>query len=120
VSDRVYKHCYNGGVLTPSTALAMFNARAAQIDRAVVAESARWGDSKTATPLTRANWLAACNNVRTGYIPNRTTNLISQLRNAGWYPAFDPPLFSKRGGTVTAGSTVTLSFGASTPGGSTS
>ena len=119
VADRVYRHCFNNGVLTPATALAMFNARTAEIDRAVVAESARWGDSKTATPLTRDNWLNACNNVRGGFIPGRTTNLISQMRAIGWYPAFDPPVFSQRGGTVAPGASITLSFAVGTPGGST-
>ena len=118
VADRVYKHCYNGGVLTPATALAMFNARTAQIDRAVVAESARWGDSKTGTPLTRANWLNACNNVRNGFLPGRAATLVSQMRAIGWYPAFDPPLFSLRGGTVTSGTTITLTAAAGTPAGS--
>jgi hypothetical protein len=118
VADRVFKHCFNNGVLTPTTALAMFNARAAQIDRAVVAESARWGDSKTGTPLTRANWLNACNNVRNNYLPNRTSVLVSQLRSAGWYPSFDPPIFSQRGGLVTSGANIMLTYGAGTPGGS--
>ncbi|MEO7318284.1 MAG: lamin tail domain-containing protein, partial [Chthoniobacteraceae bacterium] len=118
-ADRLFKHCYNNGVLTPATALTMFNARTAQIDRAVVAESARWGDSKTATPLTRDNWLSACANVRNNFLPGRTAVLIAQMRALGWYPAFDPPVFSQRGGTVTAGTAITLTFAAGTPGGST-
>ena len=119
VADRLFKHCYNNGVLTPATALTMFNARTAQIDRAVVGESARWGDSKTATPLTRDDWLNACNNVRSNFLPGRTAVLIAQMRALGWYPAFDPPVFSQRGGTVTAGTAIVLTFAAGTPGGST-
>lgn len=119
VADRIYKHCFNGGVLTPTTALAMFNARAAQLDRAIVAESARWGDSKTGTPFTRANWLNACNNVRNSFLPSRTANLVAQLRSAGWYPAFEPPVFSMRGGTVPTGTNVTLTVAPGTPAGST-
>ena len=118
VADRVYKHCYNSGVLTPATALAMFKTRTTQIDRAVVGESARWGDSKVAVPYTRDNWVTACNNVRANFIPSRTSNLVAQLRTQGWYPAFDPPVFSVRGGTVTSGTAITLTFAAGTPGGS--
>lgn len=118
-ADRTYKHCFNGGVLTPSRALEIFNARTAQMDRAVVGESARWGDSKSATPFTRATWLAACENVRSGFIPGRTAVLLSQLRAKGWYPSFDPPIFSKRGGSIVAGTNITLTFAANTPAGST-
>jgi hypothetical protein len=119
VADRVYRHCYNDGVLTPARALSMFNARAAEIDRAIVAESARWGDSKTNgnPPFTRANWLNACNAPR-NFISARTPILINQLRTAGWYPTFDPPVFSLRGGTVTSGASVTLTLAPGTPGGS--
>lgn len=119
VADRVYKHCYNNGVLTPAAALAMFNARADQIDRAVVAESARWGDSKTngGAPFTRDHWLNACNNVRNNFIPGRTGVLISQLRSNGWYPTFDPPVFSQRGGTLSPGTNITLSLPPNAPGG---
>jgi hypothetical protein len=118
-ADRTYKHCFNNGVLTPATALAIFNARAAQMDRAVVGESARWGDSKVVTPFTRATWLAACDGVRGSFIPGRTAVLLSQLRAKGWYPSFDPAVFSQRGGTIVAGSSITLTFAANTPAGST-
>lgn len=118
-ADRTYKHCFNDGVLTPTRAMEIFNARAAQMDRAVVGESARWGDSKTTTPYTRDTWLAACNTVRSGFIPGRTAVLISQLRAKGWYPSFDPPVFSQRGGSVAAGTNVTLTFAPGTPAGST-
>lgn len=119
VADRLYRHCYNGGVLTPAVATALFDARKAEIDRAVVAESARWGDSKVGIPLTRDdNWLPAINRVRSEFFPNRTAVLISQFRTLGWYPSFDPPVFSPRGGLVAPGSSVTVTAGAGTPGGS--
>jgi hypothetical protein len=118
-ADRTYRHCFNNGVLTPAKALEIFNARAAQMDRAVVGESARWGDSKSATPFTRSTWLAACDTVRSSFIPGRTNVLLSQLRAKGWYPSFDPPVFSQRGGAVVAGSNITLTFAPNTPAGST-
>ncbi|HET6407095.1 MAG TPA: chitobiase/beta-hexosaminidase C-terminal domain-containing protein, partial [Chthoniobacteraceae bacterium] len=118
-ADRTFKHCFNDGVLTAAKALEIFNSRAAQMDRAVVGESARWGDSKSATPFTRATWLAACEGVRSGFIPGRTAVLLNQLRAKGWYPAFDPPVFSQRGGSVVAGSSITLTFAPNTPAGST-
>ncbi|MFN0069770.1 MAG: lamin tail domain-containing protein, partial [Limisphaerales bacterium] len=48
--DRVHWHFFNGGALTTARARALYLARRDQIDSAVVAESARWGDAKRATP----------------------------------------------------------------------
>lgn len=45
VADRVQMHFFGGGVLTPSKAAARFSARMAEINFAVAAESARWGDA---------------------------------------------------------------------------
>jgi hypothetical protein len=118
-ADRTFKHCFYNGVLTPTRALEVFNARAGQMDRAVVGESARWGDSKVTTPYTRDTWVAACNNIRSGFIPGRTAVLLNQLRAKGWFPSFDPAVFSQRGGSVVAGSSVTLTFAVNTPAGST-
>jgi len=118
-TDLVYKHMANGGVLTPTGALAIFNARATEIDRAVVGESARWGNAKTANALTRdGNWAPAISNVRSNYLPARTNAVLTQFRNRGWYPSFDPPVWSQRGGTVAAGASITLSPPANAPGGS--
>ena len=116
-ADRVYRHMANNGVLTPTGATAIFDARKAEIDRAVVAESARWGDSKTNPPLTRDHWLAAINNVRGNFLPGRTNVVIGQLRTRGWYPAFDPPVLGPRGGLLAPGTSVTVIAGSGTPGG---
>jgi hypothetical protein len=42
--DRVHKHLFNGGALTPEQTAARWTKRANEIDLAVIAESARWGD----------------------------------------------------------------------------
>ena len=110
-TDRVYKQMANGGPLTPAGALAIFDVRKAEIDRAVVGESARWGDAKTSPALTRdGNWIPAINNTRNNFFPTRTANVIAQYRTRGWYPSFDPPVWSQRGGTVAAGATITLTL----------
>ena len=49
--DRVHKHLFNGGALTPSNNVARLLASAAIIRNALVGESARWGDArKTGVP----------------------------------------------------------------------
>ena len=43
-ADRVQKHCFNGGALTPESAANRWLIRRDQIENALMAESARWGD----------------------------------------------------------------------------
>ena len=60
--DRVQELMYNGGALTQAKNNARWKKRQAEIDLAIIAESARWGDSRQTTPLTReANWLPEMN-----------------------------------------------------------
>jgi hypothetical protein len=49
-ADRVHKHCFNDGALNQSTSAARYLGIANWIDKAVVAESARWGDTQMSTP----------------------------------------------------------------------
>src|ERR1041385_331808 len=53
-ADHAQKHLFNGGLLTPAAADARWMARAAELDRAIVGESARWGAGNT-----RQTWLNA-------------------------------------------------------------
>ncbi|MGV3533911.1 MAG: lamin tail domain-containing protein, partial [Chthoniobacteraceae bacterium] len=109
VADRVQKHCFNGGVLTPQRATELYDREIAKISRAVVAESARWGDAKREPALTRdANWVAAVNSVRSSFFPNRTGIFLNQLRGDGAFPSISAPQFSQRGGSVPFGFEVTL------------
>ena len=45
-ADRVHRHCFNDGVLTPSEVIARYQWRTDMIERAIVGESARWGDNR--------------------------------------------------------------------------
>ena len=49
-ADRVYKHCFNGGALSQTASQERFRRIADRIDKAIVAESARWGDTQMSTP----------------------------------------------------------------------
>jgi hypothetical protein len=120
VADHIQKHMLDpGGVLTPAKVREAFLRRKDEIDRAVVAESARWGDSKVPTPLTRnVNWLNEVNRILNSYIPTRTGIVLNQLRGDQLYPTVSPPVFSRRGGTVPAGFRLTLTRPANAPVGS--
>ena len=107
--DRVYKHLYNEGSLTVTAATNLFRARAAQIDMAIIAESARWGDNiNSSSPKTRDDhWIPAVNNT-VNWINNRLPTVLAQLRGQNWYPSIDPPVFNRRGGLFTNTFDVTM------------
>jgi len=74
------------GELTPSMVTPRMLARATEIETAIVAESARWGDSKVGQPLTRDDdWRPAVNDIVDNFFPFRTQVTIDQLRGAGLY-----------------------------------
>src|SRR5579862_224206 len=109
VADHMRKHFFNGGAFTPAPCIARFNARKAQLDRAVVGESARWGDSKTTPACTRDDWVAACNTVLNNFFPGRTQVVINQFIAAGLYPSLSAPNYSQYGGNITSGFVCTIS-----------
>jgi len=49
-ADRVYKHCFNDGALSVTASQDRYRWIANWIDKAIVAESARWGDVQMSTP----------------------------------------------------------------------
>jgi hypothetical protein len=109
VADHVQKHFFNGGVLTPSACRSLFLKRKDQIELAVVAESARWGDAKRATPLTRdVDWRAAVNNILNNYFPRRTDIVLSQLKVKSLYPTLAAPVYAQHGGNVEAGFALSI------------
>lgn len=84
-ADLVYKFILKeGGALTAPECEKRFCARMAEIDDAIVCESARWGGSGK----TRATWLNNCNDC-INFINRRTPYLIAAYRELGWYPSVD-------------------------------
>jgi hypothetical protein len=101
-ADRVQKHCFNGGALTPASAAERWLWRANQIDKAINAEAARWGDYRRdvhrwqTAPYElytkESYWLPQMNYILNTYFPNRTNSFITSLRNAGLFPAVNAPV----------------------------
>lgn len=92
-ADRVQKHCFNGGLLTPESAAARWIARARQTELAIVTESARWGYYWRQPPFTRnGDWLREQRRLLQGYFPQRTEVLLRQLRAAGLFPDVAAPV----------------------------
>jgi len=100
VADRVYKHFFNNGVFTPDVAAARFEKRADEIQMAIIAESARWGDAQHSVPYTKATWEDQIDDVYNRFFPDRTDIVIDQLIEADLYPLFDPPVIRKNGTTL--------------------
>jgi hypothetical protein len=120
VADHVQKFMVNpGGALTPAEAKKRLTARKNEIFLATIAESARWGDSKTEPPITQNDFNTAINSVINSYMTNRTNVVIGQFRTWGIIPAFNGPVFNQQGGQVPAGFQLTMTPAAGTPAGST-
>lgn len=111
-ADIAQKFLFNGGAMTSAPAQALFDARAAQINQAIIPEVVRWGTSST--NHTFAQWQARLASIRTGFFPSRAAALISHLRTRGFYPNVNAATFSQRGGKVASGYQLTLSAGAQT------
>jgi len=102
-ADRVHKFFFNGGILTPELLIARYANLAASVERAIVAESARWGDQHHHPPLTLEEWYDRGPNYNDGhagrdwilnyYVPQRSDIVLQQFRQAGLYPNVDAPVF---------------------------
>ena len=123
-ADRVHRCFFNGGPLYvdpnapqwdpahPERNLpaARFAVLAGGIDRAIVPESARWGDQHVLRPYTRdEHWAVERDNLLKNYLPQRSRVVLDQFRAAGLYPAVAAPVFNRHGGAVAAGFIATLS-----------
>lgn len=118
IADRIQKHFYNGGALTPENTLFRYAQMASKFDTAMIAESARWGDYGRdvvkytgCTTLYGRNyaWIPRRNRLLTDYFPNRTKNVLNQLKSASLIPSVVAPSYNTRGGEITDPVTVTLS-----------
>ena len=108
LADRINRHFFNNGALTPNRNLARLNARMTEVQDSLIAECARW-NYRTPT-----NWESAAQTIRTGLFPNRTSNLFTMLRNRGFYPTIDAPVFAQHGGSVAKNYALSISAGSGT------
>ncbi len=125
-ADHVYKHFFNGGVYyvdaqnpnwnpaypERNRPAARFASLADKVEKAMVGESARWGDQHVGAstlPYTRdEHWAVEKTNLLRNWFPRRSAIVLQQFKNAGLYPRTDPPEFNQRGGKVPAGFQLTM------------
>ncbi len=122
-ADRVQRHCFGDGALTPARAAARYEAWIGRVESAMVAESARWGDYRRDvhrysnppyelyTP--DGHFKNERRRLATAYFPGRTATLVSQLQAAGLFPRNAvAPRFGTAPGQVEPGTQVALSASA--------
>ena len=97
--NRVQKHCYDNGVLTPMRNANRWLRLDTIIDTALYCEQARWGDyrrdvHKYANELyTKENHYDAQRRyLLDTYFPKRTDVFVSQLQDKGWFPTLAAPV----------------------------
>jgi hypothetical protein len=118
-ADRVQKHMFNDGALTPAQIQARWAARSREIYLPIIAESARWGDYRRDVHpyqnppyvlFTRnEHWQAEQTRLTNSYFPGRTATVLNQLKAVGLYPNVNAPSLNKYGGQITPGFQLTMS-----------
>lgn len=107
LADRMQRALFHDGALTPERNRARLLARCQEIERAFIAESARWNY------LTPAQWASRRDYVLTNWIPRRTTEALNNFTAAGFHPTTKAPAFNQQGGVVPSGFKVQFSAGSS-------
>lgn len=127
-ADRVQLHCFDGGALTSEKALEIWVRRSDEIQMAIHAESARWGDYRRDVHpwqtgpyevyTKETHWTPQLDYILNTYFPNRTSVFIQSLIEAGLFPSTDAPSIMVNGVSVRSGYIVKNSLVSMTaPGG---
>ncbi len=100
-ADRVQQHFFAVGALTPEQAQSRFERIIEQMEDALFAESARWGDSMSRctnrnVPCTVDHWASERDRLQSRWFPNQTRRLLEQFRSVGLFPPLDAPQFRSR------------------------
>ncbi len=80
--DRVQKHLFNNGALSETDSIDRFIDLCTEIDKAIVAESARWGDVQASTPY--GNTPQSSNDIHADYYPPTINSPIYFTREQHW------------------------------------
>ncbi|MDM8531232.1 lamin tail domain-containing protein [Anaerolineales bacterium HSG25] len=113
LADRIYRNMFNDGPLTTAQAQTRWLALTDQVEPAIVAELARWGDVRYAQPITLIDWQQARDQVL-AQMSDNVTRFIDLVRQAGYYPTIAPPTFNQHGGQIGDGFQLVMSIPDST------
>ncbi|MFW6146390.1 MAG: lamin tail domain-containing protein [Planctomycetota bacterium] len=125
-ADRIHKHLFNGGLLTPDSVIDRWTAISDQVYLPILGESARWGDYRRDVYYAgRASfddrrlydrdeeWINERRRLLNDYFPQRTNVVIQQYQTFGAYGDMDGPLLlingvHQHGGVIAPGDALTL------------
>lgn len=114
-ADRIHQHFFNGGIFYVDPSSSQWNPEEPErnrpaellvhltekIDRAIVGESARWGDQHDQPGYARdEHWEIETDNLLTNYFPQRSAIVLQQYRAANLYPQVVAPTFNVHGGVI--------------------
>ncbi|MFC1793586.1 CotH kinase family protein [Planctomycetota bacterium] len=115
-ADRVNMYFSNGGLLTVAPNINRWMDRADQIDLAIIAESARWGDAQRQSPRTKDDWEGQNDYMVNTFFPGRTQIVINQMRSVNMFPDMALVSFNQHGGETIPGLELFMSQNNGTPG----
>lgn len=101
--DRVQEVMFDDGPLTPQSSIDRLLTRKAQVEPAIIAESARWGDAQVSNPRTKATWDNEVDWIVNSYFPLRGNLVLGHLRNDDLFSSFSAPTFAANEGQVPVG-----------------
>lgn len=113
-ADRAHAALFNGGPLSPTGATAIWRRRSDEMDDAIIAESARWGDYRrdvqSAGGWQSSNYelytkddqyLATQDYIIGTHLQQRPNIFLNQLRSRNLYPSVDAPTYTQNGNSLT-------------------
>ncbi len=108
-ADRLNKHLFNDGALTADRAADVYATRAAEIESALVAEAARWGDVRRRPPdVPDGTWLEEKNWILDTFFPLRGEIVLADFADEQLYPLIAAPSFNQHGGPTAVGFELTM------------
>ncbi len=121
LADHMQRHCFGDGLLTPAVAAARWMEGVNELDKAIVLETARWGDHRRDVDrrdqgpyelYTRNDhWLPLNRQLVSDYFPQRTDIFVQQFRAAGLFPSVEAPVFGAAGGAFDEGIELSMDAG---------
>ena len=103
LADRIHKHFFNDGALTPAACLNRLQARVDEIEDSFLAESARWNMQSP------TSWKSYQTNAMRNTLRRLSRDMVTKYRAQGMYPDIVAPSFSVHGGEVPAGFELDIS-----------
>lgn len=110
LADRIQKHFFNRGVMTPERTLARLQQLVDATQLSFLCESARWtGTNAQGAQLYRyptrtpGSWQSYQDMLLNNHLPALSGTMISRFRSHGLYPSTGAPQFNQDGGVVPPG-----------------